>query len=1108
MKKKTKFLVQVLIFMTILLSGSQVLATDFSTDEQMRFSEEFENYLNMDEEERKNLILPRIIEIPKTTRMVTNPLRLAKMLGSTLASKYSLTQDIPKNMVVKNQQQTNSCWTFSSLAALESNLALKDNDNKVYDFSERHMEYATSQSFLNGITNTNGFNRLVGSGGNSYLFLPYLTNGIGAIPESEMPFENNEDSIYISEIQNKTVATQVNDTITFPAYSSTDDKTLIKQQMKEHIKNYGAIDAGIYGASINDTSCYNNETGAIYCNNTITYRINHAVAIVGWDDNYSVENFVEGSRPKNNGAWIIKNSWGTGEQYTLEEMKEYIYNSFPEEREKYGWISPESISDEFALHNFKLWGYTIDENNIATFKIGDNGFMYVSYEDVNIYKQLTGIIDAQTEIKYENIYQYGEYSGPESLAYPFGHEKVYLATVNDRKSSVTEYLTHVAIHASETYTCKVYVNPNGTSMSMNDLQLVQLKSGEIETFDVGYHTLEFLNPVKITGSKFVVVLEIQSADSSVSGVMEFNPADYAAKQPALANLAEALAIYNNVIVEPGKTFWTYEAALNANQWCDTSTMCTITQGSWPDFNTTLKAFTTSKILENITIATPPTKTSYIVGEDFDKTGMVVKANYANEQSIEISDYTVTNGENLGLGQTSVTISYQGKTVSQAIEVTENTVESIAITTPPTKTEYWAGEDFDSTGMVLTATYKGGTTKTITDYTIKDGKNLKNNQTTITIEYQGKTTIQTITVNENSVIQIEITQEPTKTQYVVGQNFNTEGMIVKATYANEIQKEITDYTIMDGTNLQLNQTAVTIEYEEKTITQAITVIEKAITGIKVKTMPTKIEYIQNKEELDLTGGVIEVSYNDDTKEEVQMTSSEITVTGFSNEELGTKTIILTYLGQTTQFDVVIKELPQPENSNFDEATADVQKVKIYTYTDADKTGHVIVEVQINNVQESTVNDSVEYYYNLSKNPNEENISNWVKINSMTNANNNMQFEIDTRDVENYDELANEDKLYLYIKEVAIRNDIKKEKITASLELSAENEKFELYVDDVKKEDVNLGGDSNQTPGEDPDNTLAPGKIPQAGKNALMLIMIVAVLIIGRISYFKYKDIQIK
>ena len=62
---------------------------------------------------------------------------------------------------VKNQKSTQGCWTFSSMTALETNLNLLKNE--VFDFSERHMEYATSRYFKDG-ENLLGHNRTVGTG--------------------------------------------------------------------------------------------------------------------------------------------------------------------------------------------------------------------------------------------------------------------------------------------------------------------------------------------------------------------------------------------------------------------------------------------------------------------------------------------------------------------------------------------------------------------------------------------------------------------------------------------------------------------------------------------------------------------------------------------------------------------------------------------------------------------------------------------------------------------------------------------------------------------------------------------------------------------------------
>ena len=82
--------------------------------------------------------------------------------------------------------------------------------------------------------------RTVEKGGTFLMAQSYLTNGMGAISEDEMPFENNEDNIDISEIQNKNTTTTLYDTISF---ESIDDigKTELMSKMKQVISNYGGI---------------------------------------------------------------------------------------------------------------------------------------------------------------------------------------------------------------------------------------------------------------------------------------------------------------------------------------------------------------------------------------------------------------------------------------------------------------------------------------------------------------------------------------------------------------------------------------------------------------------------------------------------------------------------------------------------------------------------------------------------------------------------------------------------------------------------------------------------------------------------------------------------
>ena len=88
-----------------------------------------------------------------------------------------------------------------------------------------------------------------------------------------------------------------------------------------------------------------------------------------------------------------------------------------------------------------------------------------------------------------------------------------------------------------------------------------------------------------------------------------------------------------------------------------------------------EVFDTRKIT-SITITTQPTRTSYIPGESFDKTGMVVKANYSDGTSEEISAYTVSEIDKDKIGEQTLTVSYLGKTDTITIYVVEPGITSL------------------------------------------------------------------------------------------------------------------------------------------------------------------------------------------------------------------------------------------------------------------------------------------------------------------------------------------------------------------------------------------------------------------------------------------------
>ncbi|MBR1540863.1 MAG: hypothetical protein IJ629_06965 [Clostridia bacterium] len=672
--KKLKQVVILVALMTtiILLTNQYVLAakdevkvTDFIR--KAEYSNNFKKWTELSESEKENSIQPRMYEELDTEFIVSNPLYQVNLLGASLNSRYSLKDVIGSNVVVRNQRDTNTCWAFAGLSSLETNLALANyqagkNLNKVYDFSERHVNYATTRLFANNGVNSFGFNRVPASGGQWLLVENYLATGQGAINEADMPFENNNNLVNLSEIQNKDVQTRLYDTIYFDNYNELtgNARTEEMNKIKQHIQNYGAVFASIHGDSsdVNSYNCYNNDTGAKYCNTTTNHQTDHAVSIVGWDDEYAIDNFAEGIRPSSKGAWIVKNSWGENLEYDVNDFKQEIFEEFEEQCRARGWNSPSEIPNSFIEDA----GFTISGDKLLV-PVGDHGFMYVSYEDVNVGETLYGITKATDEVDYDYIYQYNELYP--AIEITLSANSTIICNVFNKQSEGKEYLTGVSLTAPETYTCKVYVNPNGTSKARADLKQVNLQTGSSETIDKGYHTLEFANPVEITSNQFVVAVEVLGTRSEIDIQME--------------GKAEEISLFDYVKTETGKCFVSSSTNLDTCTWFDLGTLQdanpALTNG-----DSCLKAFTTKGpdevVLDRIEVATPPTRVVYNEGEDFEKGGLLVRAVYSDESTtiLNDTDYSISNGTNLKYGQTSVLITYMDKTVEQPITVVKKQVE--------------------------------------------------------------------------------------------------------------------------------------------------------------------------------------------------------------------------------------------------------------------------------------------------------------------------------------------------------------------------------------------------------------------------------------------------
>ena len=203
-----------------------------------------------------------------------------------LPSSYDLRDD---GLVtpIRDQGGSGSCWAFSTIAAIESYLLKYENIS--YDFSENNMKN------LMGIYGLNGTDWA--DGGNYYMSLAYLLRWSGPVNEIDDPFSDWDTS----SPTKLNLTKHIQDVLFIPVRLSYRDL----DQIKYAILTYGALYTTMQA---DDSFQYEPD----YYHDIIE-NANHAVTLVGWDDNYSADNFAV--RPPGDGAFIIKNSWGTDHGY-------------------------------------------------------------------------------------------------------------------------------------------------------------------------------------------------------------------------------------------------------------------------------------------------------------------------------------------------------------------------------------------------------------------------------------------------------------------------------------------------------------------------------------------------------------------------------------------------------------------------------------------------------------------------------------------------------------------------------------------------------------------------------------------------------------------------
>ena len=258
---------------------------------------------------------------------------------ASLPSSYDLRK---KGLItpIKDQGYSGSCWAFASLKSLESNLIKTKQAAPSVDLSENHLSWflfhpsadSSDPLYLDGISfredaAKSAYQKENSTIRNSYSFssyyhaLPYLkgSNALlgtfvlakwsGAVTEAAAPFDaTSTKNLFAMADKMKNNATALRYQRDYCLTDSNCYDSAPQEEIKAAIMNTGALEASFFSDNSNlkensdGTFCY-------YQTEKDTTQANHCITIIGWDDNYSREQFGD-TAPSRDGAWLIANSYG------------------------------------------------------------------------------------------------------------------------------------------------------------------------------------------------------------------------------------------------------------------------------------------------------------------------------------------------------------------------------------------------------------------------------------------------------------------------------------------------------------------------------------------------------------------------------------------------------------------------------------------------------------------------------------------------------------------------------------------------------------------------------------------------------------------------------
>lgn len=316
-------------------------------------------------------------------------------------------------------------------------------------------------------------------------------------------------------------------------------------------------------------------------------------------------------------------------------------------------------------------------------------------------------------------------------------------------------------------------------------------------------------------------------------------------------------------------------------------------------------------VQSLTVVSKPAKTTYVQGESFNSSGLVIRANYGYGVSKNVTGYSLSGYDKNTVGTQTITVSYEGVKTQFSISVVKNTVAVTSVSISKTSLSLKKGDKYTLTATVLPTNASNKSVIWTSDNTsvasvTSEGvvTALNTGKAVITVKtsdgsYKAQCTVSVTAPAKALPSSLIIVSKPNKTVYNVGENLDLKGMEVKVKYDDGTYGIVTNYCdVLGFDSSTAAQLKLNLVYSEsgKTVTNSFTVfIGRDVKAIYITSKPDKTTYVMG-EPFDKTGMVITAKFSDGTTKDV---TSMIRTSGYESTSPGLKklTVRYTYNGKT-------------------------------------------------------------------------------------------------------------------------------------------------------------------------------------------------------------------